>query len=215
MKFRTILYLAFAVVFAFAQNSDVEDNGINADSSNNDIVSDIETNQVPDFDDSANVSQQNVDAGNTMNSGEASDNYGDIAGINALDGGETSDNGAADDGAAADDGENSSNEQPEVNAMNIPTPPTTPQAVEFTGASGEAAPIAAALENQSDSKESDAGKPTVALDDESKKNTSIDPAKIASGLVGAAAVSSAGIFFIFKRAKRRGLESVRSQISMA
>ncbi|KAL6621350.1 hypothetical protein U3516DRAFT_895565 [Neocallimastix sp. 'constans'] len=206
MKFRTVLYFALAVVVTFSQNSDIEDNGINADSSNNGIVSDVEFNQVPDFDDSANVSQQNVDADNTMNNGEVSDNYGDIAGINALDGGE-----ASDIGAIATD-ENSSNEQPDVNAMNIPT---TPQAVEFTGASGEAAPVAAALENQSASEESATGKPTVALDDETKKDRTIDPAKIASGLVGAAAISSAGIFFIFKRAKRRGLESVRSQISMA
>ncbi|KAG4089024.1 hypothetical protein H8356DRAFT_1720079 [Neocallimastix lanati (nom. inval.)] len=206
MKFRTVLYFALAVVVTFSQNSDIEDNGINDDSSNNGIVSDVEFNQVPDFDDSANVSQQNVDADNTMNNGEVSDNYGDIAGINALDGGE-----ASDIGAIATD-ENSSNEQPDVNAMNIPT---TPQAVEFTGASGEAAPVAAALENQSASEESATGKPTVALDDETKKDRTIDPAKIASGLVGAAAISSAGIFFIFKRAKRRGLESVRSQISMA
>jgi hypothetical protein len=198
MKYSTLLYLAFTIAVAFAQLSDAEDNAVDATS--NDIGSDVESNQILNNYDSENAYQQN---------GEASDDYGDDAGVNALDGGEESDNG---------DETNGSTEQNEINNMTTPvTPdaqPTTQAAIEFTGASGEAAPIAA----QNSTSQADTGatnKPTVALDDESKANTPIDPAKIASGLAGAAVVSSAGIFFLVKRSKRRGLESVRSQITMA
>jgi len=98
---------------------------------------------------------------------------------------------------------------PEVQNANPETVPEQNQPTTFTpfnGASGEAAPLSA-----EEAKET----PIAALDDSAKTDASIDPAAIASGLVGAAALSSAGIFFMVKRAKRRSLESVRSQISMA
>jgi len=215
MKFNTILSFAFTIAIAFAQMSDAEDNGAVAA---NGIISDVETNQVPDTADAgANISGADntgfpsQNDGSAINNGEASDDYGDVAGIDALDGGETHDSGeASDNGAAADSGA-----YLQQNAMN-PVPesaPATPQPVEFTGASGEAAPIANSLEAQNSPQ--GAEKPTVALDDASKSDEPMGTAKIASGLVGAACVSGAGVFFLLKRSKRRGLESVRSQISMA
>lgn len=203
MKFRTILTFAFTIALAFAQMSDVEDNAYasgNDVAAGNDISSDVETNVDNAGAEAADVSTQTD--GSAINNGEASDDYGDVAGVNSLDSGEASDNDSSEQGTA--------NTLPQ-------TAPEGQQPVEFTGASGEAAPIASGLEALQGSEAAPQGaeKPTVALDDSSKSDEPIGTAKIATGLVGAAAVSSAGIFFFMKRSKRRGLESVRSQISMA
>lgn len=258
MKFSKILSIAFTFTLAYAQVPDY--------SAENGIVSDLESNQVPDV---YNVSPQNT-ADNV--GAEYSDDYGDDAGINALDANnENSDNEA--EIANLANSEPATPFTPEVPQVNTPettpettspeatvpevtvpevTTPTTPEETSpsstqvstestpaenplagpsggilqneipllepiFSGASGEAAPIAAQEEKEAKETEKETPKetPIAALDDNSKAGNTIDPAKIASGLVGVAAVSSAGIFFMVKRAKRRGLESVRSQISMA
>ena len=250
MKFTKILTIAFTLAFAYAQYDDAA------------VQSDIEINQI----DTAGVEPQNY-ADATNYGGENSDDYGDEAGVNALDGMDEDSN---DENAVSNPSSSSGtltqvvsspeNNTPEITIPETTTPESTvpestvpestvpestvPEATSpeadataqdvaaqndaipnildtkdeipedeiplikplFNGASGEAAPIAA-----KEAKET----PIAALDDSSKTETSIDPAKIASGLVGAAALSSAGIFFMVKRAKRRGLESVRSQISMA
>ncbi|ORX79568.1 hypothetical protein BCR32DRAFT_328080 [Anaeromyces robustus] len=202
MKFRTILTFAFSIALAYAQMSDTEAEGLSGEQGALD--------QVPDLTDAANVSGQGVEAGLTEDNGEASDDYGNAAAVDAMDAGEISDNNESNESSAVNPAENPVAAE-NLSAITIPTAQqaTSEQNTPFTGASGEAAPVAAA--EAAAEKE----KPTVALDDKTKTETSIDPAKIASGLVGAAAISSAGVFFMVKRAKRRGLESVRSQISMA
>lgn len=221
MKFTKILTIAFTLAFAYAQSADT------------DIVSDVESNQVPDY---AGIEPQNT-ADSTIYAGENSDDYGDANGVDAYDGmGEDSDDNTesnpistapsspvvdvpesstppestvpeatAPEVDAADENESIMEQKDEIPQEEIPL------SMVFSGASGEAAPVAAAAQEAEEAKE----KPISALDDETKTDTSIDPAKIASGLVGAACLSSAGIFFMVKRAKRRGLESVRSQITMA
>jgi hypothetical protein len=232
MKFTKILTIAFTLAFAYAQSTDA------------DIVSDVESNQVPDY---AGVEAQNA-YDPTAYGGENSDDYGDADSVNALDGmGEGSDDDSTESNPVSSAPVTDAPSSPGVIVPESSTPPesTVPEATApevdaaanenavqeiieqkdeipqdeiplnmvFNGASGEAAPVAAAA--QEAGQEAAKEKPISALDDETKTETSIDPAKIASGLVGAAALSSAGILFMVKRAKRRGLESVRSQISMA
>ncbi|ORX57162.1 hypothetical protein BCR36DRAFT_580577 [Piromyces finnis] len=197
MKFTRILTIAASFALAYAQ---VYDGG---------IVSDLESNQIPD---STDIAPQNT-YDNLNAGGEISDDYGDNAGIDALDAyGESSD--VESNPVSPPISTPDSSVPEETTPQSAAAPGTTLEPVQqnessapmFTGASGEAAAVA-----QQEAQSS----PIAALDDTSKTDTTIDPAKIASGLVGAAALSSAGIFFMVKRAKRRGLESVRSQISMA
>ncbi|OUM60767.1 hypothetical protein PIROE2DRAFT_13405 [Piromyces sp. E2] len=239
MKFTKILSIAFTLAFAYAQSyPDVS------------ISSDLET--APDTD-SAGISPQNTNDSSNY-AGEGSDDYGDEAGVNALDGADVgSDNentenqpsslpslsplttNPENEASVSNDTEINTAPQsnspesvvpdatsPEVDNVQNEFPDTIGQKDEipleeiplikpiFTGASGEAAPIAAAKEaNKTETPSKEVKQtPIAALDDNTKTETSIDPAKIASGLVGVAALSSAGIFFMVKRAKRRGLESV-------
>jgi len=227
MRFTTILSIALSIGFAYGQYSEAA-----AGLDNGGIISDVENNQVPDtsFTDAANITTPPAASAAAAN-GDASDDYGDAASINQLDNGEASENDAApasapadpvspvpaapaapavnDSAAAAGTISGESTVPPQNNESNANSNSPTQVVPVNTGASGEAAPIA------SQEAATQTPNPMIALDDTSKTNTSIDPATIASGLVGAAAVSSAGIFFMVKRSKRRGLESVRSQISMA
>jgi len=226
MKFSKIISIAFTFTLAYAQVPDY--------SAENGIVSDLESNQVPDV---YNISPQNTA---DKIGAEYSDDYGDDAGINALDANNENSDNEAEVANLANSGSATpfTPEVPQVNTpettpkvtvpeVTTPTTPTTPEETSpsstkvstestpaenplagpsggilqneipllepiFSGASGEAAPIAAQEEKEAKENEKEIPKetPIAALDDNSKAGNTIDPAKIASGLVGVAAVSS-------------------------
>jgi len=219
MKFTTILSVAFSFTFAYGQFYGGY-RGYMA-STNSGAISYFETNQAPDVVDTTNVNTaedvaaQEVtgnmgDAGITLDDGEVSEGYGDVNSINSLDAGDISDNGDTNEDANAVEATNNTLVDPQQ-------PIETPI---FTGppegmASNQASSNTTTADASKDSTQNADQTPTVALDDKSKKDNTIDTTKIASSLVGAAVLSSVGVFVFLKRSKRRGLESVRSQISMA